>query len=237
MRIKNVLALSVVLCFNFGSAYAQPAVEVHEVPLGTILPCFADSAHPLSSGFVWADGKTNWPNESWVPSKLKGRPVPDLNGTGSFLRGGDPETAYSENDPVPQDGKDVDTPAISVAEAKKAGLNTLRIKNNPALYSASGYFYCVQGPTAPRPNPYKPENHPSNKPPNKIDLARASLKSQSSTTFATNVNGIVSAGRLPNSVAGGMYGFADEGSYPGVHVSAEKMTPKNFPVRWIIRVK
>jgi hypothetical protein len=33
----------------------------------------------LPPGFVWADGTSNWPNENWVPTHLRGKPVPNLS--------------------------------------------------------------------------------------------------------------------------------------------------------------
>lgn len=45
------------------------------VPLGMMLPYFGAK---LPHGFVWADGKTNWPDEPWVADHLRGKPVPDM---------------------------------------------------------------------------------------------------------------------------------------------------------------
>ncbi|HEX3658226.1 MAG TPA: hypothetical protein VHV55_20730 [Pirellulales bacterium] len=48
-----------------------------EVPIGAMLPYFGQE---LPEQFVWADGRTNWPNEPWVPEKLRNTLVPDMNG-------------------------------------------------------------------------------------------------------------------------------------------------------------
>ena len=45
------------------------------VPKGMLLPFFGDR---LPEGYVWADGKTAWPAEDWVPAHLRGQPVPDM---------------------------------------------------------------------------------------------------------------------------------------------------------------
>jgi hypothetical protein len=35
----------------------------------------------LPPGFVWADGKSSWPDENWVPMHLRGKPLPNMSGT------------------------------------------------------------------------------------------------------------------------------------------------------------
>ena len=55
------------------------------VPLGTMLPFFAATL-PKGDRWIWADGKSQWPNEAWVPKNLQGKPVPDL--TKGLLVGG-----------------------------------------------------------------------------------------------------------------------------------------------------
>lgn len=74
--------------------------EYDRVPLGTMLPYFGASKDP-PVGYVWADGKSNWPDEPWVaehlrwaddPSvavELRGRPMPVPNMDGYVLAGGD----------------------------------------------------------------------------------------------------------------------------------------------------
>lgn len=59
------------------SIFAGNAKTAFSVPLGTMLPYFGDGNEP-PAGFVWANGKTNWPHESWVPVDLRGIPVPDM---------------------------------------------------------------------------------------------------------------------------------------------------------------
>lgn len=75
------------------------------VPLGGMIPYFGDKlpyADPLtglSRFYVWADGKTNWPDEPWVPQALRKRPVPDMMSGEYFVSGGSPESCYS-NEPT-----------------------------------------------------------------------------------------------------------------------------------------
>lgn len=33
----------------------------------------------LPDGLVWADGKTNWSNEKWLPEHLRSVPVPNMS--------------------------------------------------------------------------------------------------------------------------------------------------------------
>ena len=46
------------------------------VPRGTMLPFFG--AVLPGNRWVFADGKSNWPNASWVPQDLQGTPVPNM---------------------------------------------------------------------------------------------------------------------------------------------------------------
>src|SRR5262245_45218593 len=55
------------------------AVMLNAVPLGGIIPYFGSGENP-PEGYVWADGKTKWPKEPWVPAHLQNEPVPDLSG-------------------------------------------------------------------------------------------------------------------------------------------------------------
>lgn len=51
-------------------------VLYHGVPVGTMLPFFGTT---LPSGFAWADGKSNFPDDPRVPEHLRGKPVPNMN--------------------------------------------------------------------------------------------------------------------------------------------------------------
>ncbi len=42
------------------------------VPLGAMIPYFG-AGKEAPKGYVWADGQTNWPDEDWVPAKLRDR--------------------------------------------------------------------------------------------------------------------------------------------------------------------
>jgi len=54
------------------------------VRLGVMVPYFGGGDNP-PDGYVWADGKTKWPNADWVPIHLRGKPVPNMDG---WLLGG-----------------------------------------------------------------------------------------------------------------------------------------------------
>ena len=42
------------------------------VPLGAMIPYFG-AGKEAPKGYVWADGQTSWPDEDWVPAKLRDR--------------------------------------------------------------------------------------------------------------------------------------------------------------------
>ena len=77
----------------------QSRWEYDSVPLGTMLPYFGASVDP-PKGYVFADGKTNWPDESWVPKhfrwpndasvavELRGKPKPVPDMENFMLAGG-----------------------------------------------------------------------------------------------------------------------------------------------------
>ena len=59
------------------------ALEKAAVKRGMMLPYFGKD---LPDGFVWADGKRNWPSDAgWLPAHLRGAPVPDMR---EYLVGG-----------------------------------------------------------------------------------------------------------------------------------------------------
>jgi hypothetical protein len=61
-------------------------IEVEtRVPLGAMLPHFGAE---LPSGFVWADGQSDWPKADWVPKHLREKKVPDMR---QHLLGGAPQ--------------------------------------------------------------------------------------------------------------------------------------------------
>jgi hypothetical protein len=47
------------------------------VPIGAMVPFFAEK---LPKGYVWADGKSNFPDAAWVPVHLRGTKIPDMAG-------------------------------------------------------------------------------------------------------------------------------------------------------------
>jgi len=55
------------------------------VPLGTMLPWFGGGTAP--AGYVFADGNSTWPDESWVPQHLRGKPVPNMEARAAFGAG------------------------------------------------------------------------------------------------------------------------------------------------------
>jgi len=46
------------------------------IRLGMMVPYFGKELPP---GFVWADGKSKWPDSKWVPDHLRGKNVPDMS--------------------------------------------------------------------------------------------------------------------------------------------------------------
>lgn len=49
------------------------------LPLGAMIPFFG-AGESAPKGFVWANGKAQWPNEDWVPKILRGQQVPNMDG-------------------------------------------------------------------------------------------------------------------------------------------------------------
>jgi hypothetical protein len=75
----------------------------------------------LPPGFVWADGKSQWPDENWVPLHLRGKPVPDLS---AMVIGS--TTVESETGTI-WDGGSIHIPALR--ETQSSG------ETNPKLYA------------------------------------------------------------------------------------------------------
>lgn len=76
------------------------------VPKG--VPMFSLRAD-IPKGWVALDGLTNWPNENWVPSHLRGKPVPDMRG--AFARG----AVGEEKVGVENRGQALTIPGISIS--------------------------------------------------------------------------------------------------------------------------
>ena len=68
------------ITFSESAALASPvsSVPFAGIQLGMSFCYFGDQA---PDGFVFADGKNNWPNEGWVPSQLRNTPIANLDNT------------------------------------------------------------------------------------------------------------------------------------------------------------
>lgn len=83
-RLSIVLGLLIVSVVVLTVAQGQqPSPGFEQVPVGAMIPFFGNELPDRR--FVWADGKTTWPNEPWVPEQLRGDSVPDMS---SVLMGG-----------------------------------------------------------------------------------------------------------------------------------------------------
>jgi hypothetical protein len=82
-----LVAVGVLLTRLNGGQVAPPQAAGDGLVTRVVQPgmIVAYCGQDLPRGYVWADGSTNWPNDSWVPMPLRGTPVPNLNG--QFLRG------------------------------------------------------------------------------------------------------------------------------------------------------
>lgn len=96
----------------------QAAVD--RVPLGAMIPYFGTE---LPKGYAWADGKSTWPREPWVPEHLRGQAVPNMSeqlvgGTNSENEVGAPHAGGS----VTVTGTTIDGGTFSVPAAKQVRL-------------------------------------------------------------------------------------------------------------------
>lgn len=86
-RIVCGLLLAAACCCLVGASFASrvqvegsgglvKVVDEGIVQRGMIVPYFGKELP--NDRYVWADGKTDWPDEEWVPKHLQGQPVPNL---------------------------------------------------------------------------------------------------------------------------------------------------------------
>ena len=101
----------------------QPSSEVPSytgIHLGMMLPYFGSGKEP-PQGYVWADGKTSWPDKDWVPKHLRGQAVPNMNGI--MIGGTSTEEAVGT---LHEQGK-------LVLEEQQLPADGLRVENQPSL--------------------------------------------------------------------------------------------------------
>lgn len=88
---------------------------------GMMLPYFGAGQEP-PAGYVWADGKAQWPDADWVPSHLRGHQVPAMHGhlLGSAMEATDLGSAWT-NGTIAVTGKveggDLKLPATQPGES------------------------------------------------------------------------------------------------------------------------
>jgi hypothetical protein len=101
------------------------------VPRGVPMISFRSD---IPKGWIALDGKTNWPEESWVPSHLQGAPVPNMSG--KYVRG------KSANERIGQNfiNQIIKVPSFTVEGNKLniTGSNPLGAFNRP--HQVSIYF-------------------------------------------------------------------------------------------------
>ncbi len=193
------------------------------VPLGSFLPFMGGGDKP-PTGYVFADGKSNWPDAPWVLEHLRGKPVPKMHSL--FLVGSDDATQVG----LPQ------TPGSA-----EFGLGSVKLPSlspsgaSPGTYS---YIQVKQPPTAGTGNNRsKGErgNVPNIPPVIALKFNAAAMKYPEDWSSPPDGNGI---GVLTSTALPAPLNYASpDVSLGKVTVDATALTPGSYKCRWIIRVK
>jgi hypothetical protein len=202
--------------FRFG--LAAGADYFGDIRLGMMLPFFGNE---LPEGFVWADGKSKWPNEEWVPKEYRDSPVPNMQqmlvgGTTDFSA--DPKT----KDVTWKDGR-LAIPA--------SGLVPVKDTVNPSIKTTDdrwGRFYPIGG-EVPDYDTFK--GFPRSDRDKRIRFSRPN-----GGDFA-GVGGGFGMVPFPDSLP---YHYSETTSIGGsasVQLNSPDQMPPHIRCRWIIRVK